>query len=106
MKTRLGNGCLFEVVDSECNDEQLVVRDIGHATCKPITNDADNLVAYLHRQGMLRIGNGIEKFLFYYDSEGQLDEIRHDSQGGFLGFSPGPCRSEWMKQTINPNLAE
>ena len=50
-----------------------------------VTNDAEAVVRDLHRAG--RLGR---RRLFYRDSEGQVDEIRHDGQGRFLGFAPGP----------------
>lgn len=66
-------------------DTRLVIRDIGHNQgCPTVTNDADAVVAALHRDGL-----GTRR-LFYYDSMGQLDELVHDGEGRFLRFAPGP----------------
>ena len=39
----------------------------------------------LHAAGVLQKG----RRLFYYDSDGALDELKHDGAGRFLGFAPG-----------------
>lgn len=64
--------------------EPLVIldRDLGN---KSVTNDAENVVADLVREGKLPEG----RRLLYYDSEGQLDEIMV-SGGKFAGFKAGP----------------
>lgn len=66
----------------EQTDEQLIIRDIGNGLT--VTNDAEAVVRDLHRNGMLG-----DRKLFYYDSEGELDELIHDSNGMFQGFAPG-----------------
>lgn len=77
---------VIEIV-ARCYDE-LIIRDVGHAYGKmTVTNDAEEVVAELHRQDILG-----GRRLFYHDSEGQLDELRHDGNGKFLGFSPGDIR--------------
>lgn len=53
-----------------------------------VTNDAEAVVDYLLKTGKL----GARR-LFYYDTEGQLDEITHDGQK-FTGFKAGPRPSE------------
>lgn len=68
----------------EQTDDRLVIRDIGHKYCMTVTNDAQAVVQDLHRNGIL--GN---RKLFYYDSEGELDELIHDGHGMFQGFAPG-----------------
>lgn len=60
----------------------LTISDIGSDTVS-VTNDAEAVVLYLHGQGM-----GVRR-LFYYDSEGHLDELVHDGNGKFLSFGPG-----------------
>ena len=66
--------------------EKLVIQDVGpwsrHLT---ITNGAEDVVEQLLGNGQLRPGMR----LFYFDSEGMLDELRHDGQR-FTGFAPGP----------------
>ena len=64
-------------------DEKLIIRDVGHNSNMTVTNDAEAVVRGLHRNGML----GARK-LYYYDSLGDLDEIKHDGQGTFQGFAP------------------
>lgn len=58
----------------------LTISDVGSDTMS-VTNDAEAVVLYLHGQGM-----GIRR-LFYYDSEGRLDELVHDGNGNFLRFA-------------------
>lgn len=59
-----------------------VIRDDCGSAAVSVTNDADAVVANLQRHGWL---DGHLK-LYYYDTAGQLDELRHDNQGKFLGF--------------------
>ena len=64
--------------------EPLVIldRNLGNMS---VTNDAENVVESLAREGMLPAG----RRLFYYDSEGRLDEILVRDKA-FAGFAPGP----------------
>lgn len=59
----------YAIVTAECNDQQLVIRDIGpwedHLT---ITNDAENVVI-----GLAATLNG--RRLYYYDSDGERTEL-------------------------------
>lgn len=67
----------------------VVIADVGdHARVLTVTNDAEAVVAALHAAGALR-----GRRLLYHDSEGVLDELRHDGAGRFLGFGPGPGES-------------
>ena len=67
-------------------DEPIVIEDLGPWDRYPtITNDAETVVAMLQKRGYLEPGRRI----FYYDSDGQLDEILHDD-GVFRGFKAGP----------------
>jgi hypothetical protein len=68
----------------EQTDEKIVIRDVGRE-CMSVTNDAEAVVRDLQRNGMLD-----KRRLFYYDSDGQLDELKHDGTGTFKGFAPGP----------------
>ncbi len=63
---------------------KVVISDIG-TTHTSVTNDAENVVKELHQKGILKAHR-----LFYYDSTGRLDELRHDGHGRFTGFAPGP----------------
>lgn len=68
----------------EQNDDRVVIRDVGQ-DCMSVTNDAESVVLDLQRNGMLDA-----RQLFYYDSDGRLDELKHDGHGAFKGFAPGP----------------
>jgi hypothetical protein len=73
----------FEIVSAE--DGNLTIRDLGPWSKHPtVTNDAEAVVKRLVRHGILKAGMR----LFYYDSEGRLDEILHDGEK-FTGFAPG-----------------
>lgn len=61
----------------------LVIRDDNGP--RSITNDAEHVVEQLVKDGKLPA----KRRLFYYDSTGQLDEIRVED-GKFVGFAPGP----------------
>jgi hypothetical protein len=65
-----------------------VIRDIGnHARCLTVTNDAEYIVTTLLSAGLMKR----KQRLFYFDSDGALDEILHDGVK-FTGFAPGPGR--------------
>jgi hypothetical protein len=72
------------VEDDFLQAEPLVIKDIGR-DAKSVTNDAENVVADLIKQGHLPAG----RRLLYYDSDGQLDELLI-KDGQFVGFAPGP----------------
>ena len=74
---------VYEFVESP--PERLTIRDTGHMDHRSVTNDAENVVADLVASGFLPDG----RRLFYYDSQGQLDEILVRN-GKFAGFFPGP----------------
>lgn len=82
-------GARFEIVRTPAELERLgdvlTIRDLGpwdqHFT---ITNDAEDVVAKLLLSYDLKPG----RRLFYYDSEGDLDEITWDLVHGFTGFGP------------------
>lgn len=63
----------------------LVIIDVGpHDRYLTVTNAADEVVRQLHDRGVLG-----DKRLFYIDSMGALDEIKHAGRL-FLGFAAGP----------------
>jgi hypothetical protein len=72
----------FTFVESESNDEVLVIRDSNNPACKTITNAAEEVVKYLHDKGWLG-----SKRLLYYDTDGRKDELLHDSNGKFIDFN-------------------
>ena len=78
------------VEDSFDGSDPLVIRDVGpwdqHLT---VTNDAESVVEELLCSHHLRPGQR----LFYYDTEGQLDELVV-KDGKFAGFAPGPATAE------------
>lgn len=81
----------YEIV-SNTPGSTLVIRDIGHMDHRSVTNDAENVVADLLRSGFLPAG----RRLFYYDSQGQLDEMLI-RDGKFAGFAPGPRKPKESK---------
>lgn len=75
------------VEDDFTQEEPLVIKDVGR-DARSVTNDAENVVTDLVKQGHLPKG----RRLLYYDSMGQLDEIKVQD-GKFAGFAPGPRRN-------------
>lgn len=71
------------IIDKE-DEKTVVIADVG-TTQMSVTNDAEAVVRDLHERGALR-----GRRLFYYDSEGRLDELVHDGRGVFVNFAPGP----------------
>lgn len=62
----------------------IVLQDLGPWDhFQTITNDAENVVAYLHKSGRLVPPT---KQIVYFDSEGVTTELRHDGMGNFTGF--------------------
>ncbi len=75
--------CNYVVEKNEPN--LLIIRDVGPwSEYMSVTNGAEKVVEELYDQGLL--GN---KQLLCYDSEGQLDELKHAGPT-FTGFAPGP----------------
>lgn len=71
-------------------DEAVTIRDVGPWDEAPsVTNDAEAVVEELVAGGHLVGG----RRLYYYDSEGVLDEIVV-ADGRFAGFRPGPGRGQ------------
>lgn len=69
--------------DFLCN-RPLVLRDVGPWDRFPtVTNDAEGVVLHYFNAGKLPEG----RRLLYYDSEGQLTELKHEA-GVFKGFAP------------------
>lgn len=64
-------------------EEYIFIIDIGHTHTCTVTNDAENVVETLARDHALG-----DRRLFYMDSEGRIDEIKHTA-GKFSGFAPG-----------------
>ncbi len=62
--------------------DHVTIRDRG--TGMSVTNDAENVVAVLRAEGLLPAG----RRLFYYDTQGELDEITW-TEDGKVGFRPG-----------------
>lgn len=62
---------------TEIKDDRVVILD-NNLGGRSVTNDAENVVEYLHSV----YGN---RRIFYIDSEGILDELRH-TNGEFVGF--------------------
>ncbi len=77
-----------EYVVDEVTDERVVITDTGYLSNHPtVTNDAENVVERLVAAGQVIPG----RRLFYYDSQGALDELLVSwPNGRFAGFAPGP----------------
>jgi hypothetical protein len=70
----------------EQTQTRVVIRDLGPwDKFKTVTNAAEDVVAELVADGELKAGQR----LFYYDSDGNLDEILI-KDGCFAGFAPVP----------------
>ena len=66
------------------SSDVIVLQDLGPwDTYQTITNDAENVVAYLFKSGRLV---PTHKQIVYFDSEGQTTELKHDGMGNFTGF--------------------
>jgi len=73
------------VKGSVVDDSPLIIRDMGPwDKCYTVTNDVERVIDRLIDLELLPKG----RRLFYYDSEGQLDEIVLEN-GRFLRFAPG-----------------
>jgi hypothetical protein len=74
----------------EVTEERVVITDVGHMSNHPtVTNDAEHVVERLVAAGHVIPG----RRLFYYDSDGALDELLVSwPDGRFAGFAPGPGR--------------
>ena len=62
---------------TEIKDDRVVILD-NNLGGRSVTNDAENVVEYLYSV----YGN---RRIFYIDSEGILDELKHKN-GNFVGF--------------------
>ena len=60
--------------------DSVTIADVGE-TCMSVTNDVEAVVKDLHDRGVLK-----GRRLFYHDSTGSLDELKHDGKGKFTGF--------------------
>ena len=70
----------YEIVSADA--KRLVIRDVTLETGgRSVTNDAERVVAELAQHAR-------DRRIFYYDTDGWLDELVHD-RGRFTGFAPG-----------------
>ena len=82
----VAGSALFDII--AISPDEVVIRDTGHDRGRmSVTNDAESVVSRLRGLCVLRPG----RRLFYYDSEGELDEILIQD-GRFAGFVPGAAR--------------
>ena len=66
--------------------DALIIRDVGPWSSRPtVTNDAEGVIEFLLETEQIKPAQR----LFYYDSEGQLDELLIHG-GKFTGFAPSP----------------
>jgi hypothetical protein len=74
---------------SGIENDALVITDVGPwDKYKTVTNDIENVTKLLWDKRLLIDKNGNQRRLFYIDSEGVKDEIRHE-KGKFVKFIPG-----------------
>lgn len=79
------NEAAFEVVEEDAG--KVVLRDVGPWSSHPtVTNDAEQVVERMAP----RVGS---RRLLYYDSEGELTELKHDGPR-FTGFAFVKVRRE------------
>ena len=64
-------------------DDYIYIKDAG-GNSKSITNDAEYVLSILVRE----YGLG-KRRLFYIDTMGHIDEIKHNGNGHFTGFKSG-----------------
>jgi hypothetical protein len=89
------NEANFEIVSDE--PTYVVIRDIGPWDKHPtVTNAAEGVVARL--APALAGEYNENRRLFYYDSNGQLDEMLVD-HGRFAGFRPGGPHENPSRET-------
>lgn len=60
------------------------VEDLCDGSCMSVTNDAEAVIDYLHKQFDLT-----NKKVQYQDTDGQIDKLLHEN-GKFTGFASGP----------------
>ena len=78
----MGQPARYRVID--VTPKSVLIRDLGpwnrHFT---VTNDAENVVKEIVDKGFLE-----GRRLFYFDSEGELGELKVSEKGRFAGFAP------------------
>lgn len=73
------------VVEFCCNSK-IIIRDIGPwEQYTTVTNNAEGVIAEINEK-LSQVGGIGQKRVFYYDSEGDYDELCHDGNGNFTGF--------------------
>ena len=77
------NNCGAQFTIEKETPEYVYIIDTGHNHTMTVTNDAEGVVEMLFNEHGLG-----DRRLFYKDSEGQVDELKH-SGARFTGYSPG-----------------
>lgn len=70
--------------------------------CMSVTNDAEAVVEELYKLGMLKDNQRI----FYKDTVGCIDEIKHDGKGLFMGFNLLNLDENKIEDEVNDNTTE
>lgn len=79
--------CRADFAIAHTDDRLLVIVDVGPWHSRPtVTNDAEAVIAELHRRGVLG-----KRRLIYRDSDRRWDELTHDGAGKFKGFAALPA---------------
>ena len=77
----MGKHAQYIIIEDGPN--KIVLKDIGPwDKYLTITNDAEYIVNQLHLTNRL----SFDKQLLYYDSEGELTELKHNGNGVFISF--------------------
>jgi len=81
------------------DDNTVLIKDLSNQYNKyiSITNDAENVVEYLTKAGILNK----KRRLFYIDTEGDVDELVHDGNGTFIKFKTGFNNEDEFYRSIN-----
>lgn len=74
--------CIYEVVHQDA--DRVVLRDMDQPGRPSLTNDAEQVVGKLLRDGTIVVG---QTRLFYFDSDNQYDELVFSARG-FVRFAP------------------
>ena len=68
------------------NDELILIRDRSALEqTMSVTNDAENLVEFLYEMKLLKK----DMELYYIDTSGRVDILKHDGNGKFTGYGLG-----------------
>lgn len=84
------------------NNELILIRDRSVIEQKmSVTNDAENVVEFLYELSFLK--KDIE--LYYIDTTGRVDILKHDGNGTFTGYALGfKDEDEFYNTKVRPEI--